>query len=233
LEEVNFRPSFFLCLIVLSTCLAGCSLVYDSSFQSTIEPSWNPGDSWTVKITYWPGRAANPYAESSNKVVTQWTYRVPTTGQDNSPEQLVISKGEPRYLLEFNRTLNLMTVSELMDSSRSVTKVRNLLKSPTGGKAFLARGWKPDTAVMWVHPDLSQQQSFKRQNYVSGGRSTEAWLTQKNRVENDTYRIELEHKPSHIRAVFYWPEGAPWWSRATYFRRKRLILSAERVDGKP
>jgi hypothetical protein len=231
LDGVNRRPVFFLLsLVLLSSCLVGCSVLFHSpTLRTEIDPDWKPGDEWTVRVTYWPDRAVNPYAESSDKVVTRWTYRVIQDQKSTPSTRLVVSHNTSRYLLEFNRRFNLTTVNEPMESSGPVTKVRNLLKSPTGGKAFLVRGWKPDTAAIWVHPDLSEPLSFIRQNYVTGRRSSEAWLTQTVRVQDDTYRIELEHKPSQSRAVFYWPKGASWWSEAVYFRRKRLILSAKRM----
>lgn len=160
---------------------------------------------------------------------TVWTYRVLETPESDSGHRILVKRDRETFLLRFNEDHNLLNVNQIIGNRGESWKLKRILDSPTQGGAFLSRGWTPGKSGIWVHPDLSTSESFKRFNYTSGGRPTRRWMIQKVKRNKNGIKFILKNDPNNLRAVIHWNPDQDWWSEAVYFHRKRLILKADRV----
>lgn len=216
-------------LIALVFLVLGCS---QKSSQTTNpatsgQSTWESGDSWRVKVTYWPERLSSPYTQESTKKRTVWSYKVYKNKKGENESRIIANNTQDTFLLTFNQQKNLLRIHEILERRTGYWKTRKVLSSPTDGKAFLVPSWQPDIPAFWIHPDLSSLDSSNRYR-VSSEKLSGNWILQKIKKVDSKRKIILVHEPSKSRAIFHWKKGDWWWSEALFFKNSRLILRAEK-----
>ncbi len=212
--------------------ITACGVSPKEAFVSSNEFStWESGEEWSVRVTYWPDRLKNSYAEKSRVLEEKWTYRVLEPRKHSGGKQILVTgDGDTRFLLRFDDHPTLRSVGRVRERRESYWKLQRIHSSPTEGGPFLVSNWRPTRPVLWAHPYPNFVEGAHEFNYVRGGRSVQKRLNQKVRKKENWYRIDVVNEPDHQRVTFRWDPADSWWTEARYYYRERLILRAVRID---
>jgi len=191
---------------------------------------WQPGGRWGVRVRVWPDRFSDPWAEGNESLQMTWRYRVARSDPRTGRHTVVQSDGRVAGRLLFSPDYNLLEVGVFRArTAPSTWQVQSIVVNSLGGRAMIQRRPLPNLPVFWFHPDLSVRglDGSSRMNFDAGPGD---WVTQTvRRPSADAYRILLRHAPTRTRVRFDWTRGEPWWTRAVWTRRRRVVAVAERV----
>lgn len=191
---------------------------------------WSRGLQWGVTVRVWPERFRDAYAETASSETMTWRYRVARVDPETGRYTVVQSNGTVAGRLLFSRDFNLLEVGVFQDRAGGAIQVQSILANSLGGRAMIQRSPFGEMPVFWFHPDMMVRHldGSVRMNFDPGPGD---WITQTVRspAGKDEVRIVLAHRPSRTTVTFYWRRGEPWWHRAVWERRRRVVGVAERV----
>lgn len=218
-------------LLVPVVLLAGCGLFTERPpLRRTIGPTLEAGDSWSIRVTYWPERFENPYVQSDTPIVARNHYSVLRSSSGDKSTRILVNSRATTALVQFYPSGNIEIVSRIIGGDTAgIVKTQSILSNRLQGGALFAPNWSPRTANFWFYPDMTARAPRTRMSFDSVPGRNRDWVVQTYEVTREGVRITLRHDPSSSRVVFDWNRGANWWNRARWYRSDRLIATARRV----
>jgi hypothetical protein len=217
-------------LFMVSIVMGGCADPDHLHEQDRLDVSWDPGDQWTVSTTAWPTRRSNPTVWADTAVKRTWRFQV--LEAEGNPGGLirVRSEGE-RFLMKTDRNTSVKALYKIQRTARSGVVSTRLLARQTGlgSKGVLfAVGNDVRAEGPWYFPDLSDVEfrEHKRYPVLSAQQATGRWIDQRVTPVAGGLKFRLRTRDGRREATLVWEHGDPWWSRATWTDRGRVIGKA-------
>ncbi|MFB6344477.1 MAG: hypothetical protein ABEK50_01710 [bacterium] len=188
-------------------------------------------ESWSVKVSYWPGRLNNPYSKNASRLESVLQYQMLPKSSENSPRRILVTRDSTQFLIEMNSGGNVTLISRVIDQTPAgVIKTKQVVSNVLQDRALFDPNWSPSQPMFGFHPDMTASDSHERIRFDRGAGHAGKWIVQTTSDRGDVTRITLRHRPSSSRVVFHWEQGAPWWSKARWYRSDRLIALAEKIE---
>lgn len=236
--------SWSVCIVCMAGLIARACLCFGD--QTTRGPTWNVGDSWTVRTWY---ATVTRYARKDAKDIfirkgKEVLISMSVTGvkeiEGHSCYEIraVYPKDETgfqkRYLLYFRAdAVKLVRIVDKSLKSDGAPK-HSVTRYPMEGEGPTIADPGPPGSFLYSFPALStgdfasadEDGRIRRQARSEGVKQD---ATGRSYTEKEFVLTVSKEDRELRKVVFTWVEGDPWWRRAVYWKDGKIVTEAELV----
>ncbi|MGM0380827.1 MAG: hypothetical protein ACQEP7_02475 [bacterium] len=184
------------------------------------------GSKWTVEVEYWPRRFRDENAQGDTSVTVDWAYRV-EENKNSEGINIFQSDGEDTYLLKTTDSNKLKNVYRIVENEKEVYKLQHIHSRVLQEGPFFYLPDEEHPPVIWYHPVRKNKKDRQRFNFHRHSSRPGDWMYQQVKQQDDIFQYKLVYEPEEIEIEFNWPEAAPWWKKAVWRRRGRVVAVAK------
>ena len=208
---------------------AGCGL-WPAARKDIRQPSAGEKLNWSVEVKFWSGRFKNPEIREDTPVRAGWDYSA-ASAKNRGKDHIYKTDGEDTYLLKGIFSGEFEGIYRLLEKKEDIYKLEHIYSTVLREGPFFYLSPADHPPVVWYHPDRKQPEGSRRFNFHRSSARPGDWLYQRVEREDDNLIYTLIYEPEDVEVKFTWSGDKPWWSKAVWRRRGRVVAVAETEFG--